>query len=166
MMSGSSLPYDSRIEYKTSWDWIMGQRSVLASAAFIFGSTWFCGVALADAKWEQVGTGPGVSLTVDITSKAKTPPHVKAWVAYQFESEQEGNAYTGFKKFTRVVSLVYVNCKAQTSADVQVQYQNGDAYIGGYSGSPSMVAFWTASSSMAGKTTFILAGWTGMNVVG
>ncbi|TMH70402.1 MAG: hypothetical protein E6H52_21185 [Betaproteobacteria bacterium] len=27
-------------------------------------------------------------------------------------------------------------------------------------------ARWTASSSMAGKTTFILAGWTGMNVVG
>jgi hypothetical protein len=25
---------------------------------------------------------------------------------------------------------------------------------------------WTASSSMAGRTTFILAGWTGMNVVG
>jgi hypothetical protein len=24
---------------------------------------------------------------------------------------------------------------------------------------------WTASTSMAGKTTFILAGWTGMNVV-
>ena len=27
-------------------------------------------------------------------------------------------------------------------------------------------ARWTASSSMAGKTTFILAGWTGMNVAG
>jgi hypothetical protein len=26
--------------------------------------------------------------------------------------------------------------------------------------------YWTASISMAGRTTFILAGWTGMNVAG
>jgi hypothetical protein len=36
-------------------------------------------------------------------------------------------------------------------------------------GTPQNVAqcsIWTASIRMAGKTTFILAGWTGMNVVG
>lgn len=86
------------------------------------------------SNWKPIPNTKPNSTFVDVSSIAQVGKYRKAWFLWTAEAEEDGNAYSNFKKYKSTRSLNYYSCDERTSGTWQTLFYSDTQGSGDYLG--------------------------------